>query len=114
MKSVVAAVAVVSGAYLATAEELPPVDLPQEAQPVIVDPLSGKVWDEKTREWIPFRDQLQRIRERKTTVVEQVPFSPPLVLDGYDVLSRRMDAQRGHWDRTLYLMELVNTPLRFR
>ena len=113
MKTTIAAVVAVSAAYMAVADELPGIpEVAQEVNAAQVDPISGKVWDSNRAEWVPFTEYAQRIRQRGTVYIEQVPFVAPSITNGLAVLEDRERAVRAHWDRVLYLQGYINTPLR--
>lgn len=115
MKTTVAAIVAVSAAYLAVADEMPGIQpLAEEVNAAVVDPVSGKVWDRQSREWVPFHEFAARTKQRGTVYIEQVPFVPPVITNGLDVLAKREDAARRHWDHVLYLQDVTNSPLRFR
>ena len=111
MKSLALALATVSAAYLATADEIPGVK--EEAQNVVeavVDPMTGKVWDRQANEWVEFAEFAARSKQRGTVYIEQVPFVPPAITNGLDVLAQREEAVRRHWEHVLYLQDMRNQP----
>lgn len=112
MKTAFALSAVLLAYVAAQAEEA--AQVVEEVTQAQVDPVSGKVWDRHALEWVPLHEFSRRTQQRGTIHIEQVPFVPPAINNGLDVLAKRQDAVRRHWEHVLYLQEITNTPLRFR
>ena len=111
MNPILFTVPLLAAAYLSTAraEEVAPEApeaIAEEVKEAPIDPMTGKVWDAKTATWLPLRDYMASI-DRRATVgqVTQIPFGPPVVLDGLEVLTRRHEAVQRHWQHVFWLKD---------
>lgn len=78
----------------------------QETQQPETDPVSGKVWDRKAAEWVPFPEFMRRVRAGETyRIAEQTPMTPGTHSSGFQVLAQRQEAVIRHREYIQWLRQ---------